>query len=120
MADIFNDLLARLRADNDLDLVAVSTDGLVVAADPADGERVETVCASAGDLLVIMTAFGVDVDAGEPRILTTEYEGGTVMVIALEHGETLTMVAGHAVNLGRLRTAARRFKEQYRDALAPV
>ncbi|CAA9542425.1 MAG: hypothetical protein AVDCRST_MAG73-2072 [uncultured Thermomicrobiales bacterium] len=42
------------------------------------------------------------------------------MVAALEHGATLAMASGHAVNLGRLRTAARRFQEQYRGALVPA
>jgi len=120
MSDVLTDLLTRLRADNDLDLAVVGTDGLVVAADHVEGADAEAIATSTGDLYLMMTAFGAEVGAGDPTILTTEYDGGTVMVAALEHGATLTMVSGHAVNLGRLRTAARRFQEQYRGALVPA
>ena len=67
MADALNDLLARLRADNDLDLAAVSADGLMVGADHAEGLDAEAVCATAGDGFLMMTALGVELGRGEPR-----------------------------------------------------
>ena len=120
MADALNELLARLRADNDLDLAAVGADGLVVGADQADGLDAETICATAGDAYLMMTALGAELGRGEPTMLTIEYEGGTAVVSPLEHGAALILLTGRAVNLGRLRIAARRFREQYAGAMAAV
>ena len=118
MADALNDMLARLRADNDLDLAAVSADGLMVGADQAEGLDAESVCATAGDAFLMMTALGSELARGEPKMLTIEYEGGTVVVGPLDHGAALVMLTGAAVNLGRLRIASRRFREQYAGAVA--
>jgi predicted regulator of Ras-like GTPase activity (Roadblock/LC7/MglB family) len=120
MADALNEMLARLRADNDLDLAAVSADGLLVGADHTDGLDAEAVCATAGDGFLMMTALGSELDRGEPKMLTVEYEGGTVIVGPLDHGAALVMLTGTGVNLGRLRIASRRFREQYAGAVAAV
>jgi predicted regulator of Ras-like GTPase activity (Roadblock/LC7/MglB family) len=118
MVDVLIELLARLRADNDLDLAAISADGLMVASDFASGFDAESVCATAGDGFLMMTALGAELDRGEPLMLTIEYRGGTVLVCPLEHGAVLVMLTGTAVNLGRLRLAARRFQTQYLEAAA--
>ena len=118
MADALTEMLARLRADNDLDLAAVSADGLVVGSDQVARLYAETICATAGDGVLVMTALGAEFGRGDPVMLTIEYDGGTVIVSPLEHGAALIMLTGHAVNLGRLRIAARRFQGQYAGAVA--
>ncbi len=120
MTDALNEMLARLRADNDLDLAAVSADGLMVGADSAEGIDAEGVCATAGDAYLMMTALGAELGRGDPTMLTIEYQGGTVVVGPLEHGAALIMLTGQGVNLGRLRLATRRFQEQYAGAMAAV
>ena len=70
MADALNEMLARLRADNDLDLAAVSADGLVVGADHVDGLDAETIYATAGDAYLVMTAFVAEHGSGESSMLT--------------------------------------------------
>jgi predicted regulator of Ras-like GTPase activity (Roadblock/LC7/MglB family) len=120
MADVLSDLLARLRADSNLELAAVSADGLLVASDQVDGLDAESICATAGDGYLMMTALGSELGRGEPTMLTIEYERGTVIVGPLEHGAALVMLAGGPVNLGRLRLSTRRFQEQYIGAMAGV
>ena len=120
MADALNEMLARLRADNDLDLAAVGADGLMVGVDGAEGVDAEGICATAGDAYLMMTALGAELGRGEPSLLTIEYEAGTVIVGPLEHGAALIMLTGQGVNLGRLRLAVRRFQEQYAGAMAAV
>jgi predicted regulator of Ras-like GTPase activity (Roadblock/LC7/MglB family) len=118
MVDMLTDMVARLRADNDLDLAAVSADGLMVAADAAEGFDAEAVCATAGDGFLMMTALGAELQRGDQAMLTIEYDQGTVLVCPLEHGAVLVMLTGNAVNLGRLRLAARRFQAQYLESAA--
>ncbi len=113
MLDNLTEMLARLRTDNDLDLAAICADGLLVAADGADGLDAEDICATAGDGFLMMTALGHELKRGEAEMLTIEYEQGTVVLCPLEHGATLVMLTGSALNLGRLRIAARRFQTQY-------
>lgn len=108
---MLTDLLARLRTDNSLVLAAVCADGLMVAADAAEGLDPEAICATAGDGYLMMTALGAELSAGEPTMLTIEYERGTVVVCPMGFGAALVMLTGGAVNLGRLRLAARRFQE---------
>jgi predicted regulator of Ras-like GTPase activity (Roadblock/LC7/MglB family) len=120
MADSLDELLARLRADNSLELAAVSADGLLVAADHAEGLDAEGICATAGDGYLMMTALGSELGRGEPTMLTIEYEAGTVVVGPLVHGAALIMLAAGPVNLGRLRISTRRFQEQYLGAMAGV
>ena len=50
MADPINDLLTKVRADNDLDFAAVSADGMLVGVDTAEGIDAESVCLTAGDI----------------------------------------------------------------------
>jgi predicted regulator of Ras-like GTPase activity (Roadblock/LC7/MglB family) len=118
MVDVLTEMLARLRADNDLDMAAISADGLMVASDAASGFDAEGICATAGDGFLMMMALGVELQRGEPVMLTIEYETGTVVVCPLEHGAVLVMLTGNAVNLGRLRLAARRFQAQYLESAA--
>lgn len=118
MVDVLIEMLARLRADNDLDMAAIGADGLMVASDAADGFDAERICATAGDGFLMMTALGAELERGEPTMLTIEYRGGTVCICPLEHGAVLVMLSGSAVNLGRLRLAARRFQTQYLEAAA--
>jgi len=120
MADVLTELLARLRADNNLELAAVSADGLRVGSDEADGVDAEGICATAGDGYLMMTALGAELGRGDPVLLTIEYDGGTVLVGPLDHGAALVMLTGGHVNLGRLRIATRRFQEHYIGALAGV
>jgi len=117
MVDVLTELLARLRADNDLDMAAICADGLMVASDFAAGFDAEDICATAGDGFLMM-ALGVELQRGEPVMLTIEYQTGTVVVCPLEHGAVLVMLTGNAVNLGRLRLAARRFQAQYLETAA--
>ncbi|HEY8447836.1 MAG TPA: roadblock/LC7 domain-containing protein [Thermomicrobiales bacterium] len=116
MVDVLSEMLARLRVDNDLDLAAICADGLLVASDHAEGLDAEGICATAGDGFLMMTALGGELGRGEPRMLTVEYQGGTVVICPLDHGATLVMLTGGALNLGRLRLAARRFLAQYQAA----
>lgn len=118
MRDLLKDMLVRLRADNDLDLAAISADGLMVVSDFADEIDSDGICATAGDGYLMMTALGQDLHRGEQTMLTIEYARGSVLICPLEHGAVLVMLTGHAVNLGRLRLAARRFQAQYLEAAA--
>jgi predicted regulator of Ras-like GTPase activity (Roadblock/LC7/MglB family) len=116
MVDVFNEMLARLRADNDLEFAAISADGMQVAADSAEGVDSESICATAADGYLVMTALGVELARGAQQMLTIEYTGGTVLVCPLEHGAVLVMLTGGNANLGRLRLAARRFQAQYEES----
>ena len=118
MVDVLNEMLARLRTDNDLVLAAISADGMTVAYDAAEGVDAENVCATAGDGFLMMTALGSELMRGDQIMLTAEYEGGTVVIAPLELGAVLVMLTGNPVNLGRLRLAARRFQAQYGEAVA--
>jgi predicted regulator of Ras-like GTPase activity (Roadblock/LC7/MglB family) len=118
MIDVLDEMLARLRSDNDLELAAVSADGMLVSADGADNVDAEGICATAADGYLVMTALGIELSRGEQRMLTIEYSGGTVVVCPLEHGAVLVMLTGSNPNLGRLRLAARRFQAQYLESAA--
>jgi len=120
MSDALNELLARLRADNNLELAAVSSDGLLVASDHTDELDAETICATVGDGFLMTAALGSELDRGEPTLLTIEYHGGTVVTGPLDHGAMLILLASSPANLGRLRIATRRFQEQYAGSLAAV
>src|SRR3954465_15864641 len=120
MVDVLTELLARLRSDNDLDLAAISADGLMVASDYADGFDADGICATAGDGFFMMMALGAELHRGDPVMLTIEYHSGTVLVCPLEHGAVLVMLTGNAVNLGRLRLAARRFPAQNLEPAPPA
>ena len=57
MQDTLKEMLVRLRADNDLDLAAISADGMIVDADFEDGLDVDAICATAGDGYLMMDAL---------------------------------------------------------------
>jgi predicted regulator of Ras-like GTPase activity (Roadblock/LC7/MglB family) len=118
MQDVLSNMLVRLRADNDLDLAAITADGLLVAADFADGLDSDAICATASDGYLMMAALGQDLQRGEQIMLTIDYANGSVLICPFEHGAVLVMLTGAAVNLGRLRLAARRFQAQYLEATA--
>ena len=118
MADPINDLLTKVRADNDLELAAVSADGLLVGIDAADGIDAESVCLTAGDIFLMKSALGAELERGSPTLLTVEYEAGTLIVGSLNQGAELIMLTRNGANLGRLRLAARRFQELYAESQA--
>ena len=116
VVDVLNALLARLRLENDLQFAAVSADGMLVAADSAEGVDAESVCATAGDGYLVMTALGVELNRGDSQLLTVEYSDGTVLIAPLEHGAVLVLLTNGSANLGRLRLASRRFQAQYLES----
>jgi predicted regulator of Ras-like GTPase activity (Roadblock/LC7/MglB family) len=116
--DLLTDMLARLRADNDLEFAAIAADGMMVVADSVEGVDADGVCATAADGYLVMTALGIELQRGEQQMLTIEYSGGTVLVCPLEHGAVLVMLTGGNANLGRLRLAARRFQSAYLESTA--
>jgi predicted regulator of Ras-like GTPase activity (Roadblock/LC7/MglB family) len=118
MHDTLKDMLARLRADNELDLAAISADGMMVVADYDAALDGDAICATAGDGYLMMSALSEELHRGGQAMLTIEYERGSLLIYALEHGAVLVMLTGSAVNLGRLRLAARRFQAQYVEAAA--
>jgi predicted regulator of Ras-like GTPase activity (Roadblock/LC7/MglB family) len=120
MVDPINDLLAKVRADNDLDLAAVSTDGLLVGVDAAEDLDVEGVCLTAGDIYLMKSALGAELGRGTPTLLTVEYESGMLVVGSLAQGAELILLTRNGANLGRLRLAARRFQEQYAEVQSPA
>jgi predicted regulator of Ras-like GTPase activity (Roadblock/LC7/MglB family) len=120
MVDPINDLLAKVRADNDLDLAAVSTDGLLVGVDCADGLDAESVCLTAGDIFLMKSALGAELGRGTPTLMTVEYEEGTLVVGSLAHGAELILLTRAGGNLGRLRLAVRRFQEHYVEIPVPT
>lgn len=120
MVDPINELLTKARADNDLDLAAVSADGMLVEVDCADGVDAESVCLTAGDIYLMKSALGAELGRGTPTLLTVEFESGTLVVGSLTQGAELIMLTRNGANLGRLRLAARRFQEQYAEAQEPT
>lgn len=118
MVDALQDLLARTRTENDLDLAAVCADGLLVGSDAADHLDPQSISMAAGDLFLLKSALGAELHRGMPTMATVEYQGATVVVSALDHGAELILVTRTDANLGRLRIAARRFHEQYVEAAA--
>jgi predicted regulator of Ras-like GTPase activity (Roadblock/LC7/MglB family) len=116
MADPIDDLLATVRVDNDLDLAAVSADGLLVGVNCAEGIDAESVCLTAGDIYLMKSALGVELGRGTPSLVTVEYEGGTLVVGSLAQGAELIMLTRNGTNLGRLRLAARKFQEHYAES----
>ena len=118
MVDILNEMLARLRSENDLQFAAISADGMLVAGDSEDGIDAEGICATAGDGYLVMTALGVELGRGESQMMTVEYSNGTVMIAPLDYGAVLVMLTNGTANLGRLRLASRRFQAQYLESAA--
>jgi predicted regulator of Ras-like GTPase activity (Roadblock/LC7/MglB family) len=118
MADPIDNLLATVRADNDLDLAAVSADGLLVGVDCAEGIDAEGVCLTAGDIYLMKSALGLELGRGTPSLVTVEYENGTLVVGSLTQGAELIMLTRNGANLGRLRLAARKFQERYAEEQA--
>jgi len=116
--DLLNEMLARLRTENDLQFAAISADGMLVAGDSEDGIDAEGICATAGDGYLVMTALGLELGRGESQMLTVEYADGTVLIAPLEHGAVLVMMTDGTANLGRLRLASRRFQAQYLESSA--
>lgn len=107
-------LLTRLRSDHDLDLAAVTSDGVVAAVDSTPGLDTEAVCNTVGDLVLLNAALGAEMDRGSTRMSLIEYERGAVVITPLKTGEDLVLLSTDTTNLGRVRIAARRFQEAYK------
>ena len=118
MLDMLTDLLARLRSDNGLEFAAISADGMLVASDSAEEVDAESICATAADGYLVMTALGIELKRGDQQMLTIEFTEGTVIVCPLELGAVLVMMTGGNANLGRLRLAARRFQSHYLESVS--
>ncbi len=113
MALTLEALLSRLRADHDLDLAAVVSDGATVAADAISGIDVDTVCNTVGDLVLLNATLGAEMDSGLVRASLIEYERGAVVITPLRTGEDLVLLSSDTTNLGRIRLAALRFYDAY-------
>ena len=120
MDDDLNQQLARLRAENDLDLAAVAMDGLLVGAAHAEELDAEGICLAVGDIALLKSALGAALGRGTPLLTTCEYEGGALVACALDLGAELVLLTREEANLGRLRVAARRFQEHFSGAPVPA
>lgn len=118
MPDDLTPMLARLRADHDLELAVVTLNGEVIAADSATGIDVDKVCQTVTDVLLLGSALGADVDLGSMRTSLVEYDRGIVVMTPLATGEDLVLLTTDLSNLGQLRIAARRFQNAYATANA--
>lgn len=118
MSDDVTPMLARLRADHDLELAVVTLNGEVIAADTAAGFDVAQVSNTVTDVLLLGSALGAEMDLGTMRTSFVEYERGTVVMTPLDTGEDLVLLTTDATNLGQLRIAARRFQRAYGPANA--
>lgn len=116
MPDDMIPMLARLRADHDLELAVVALNGVVIAAENAVGFDVAQVCNTVTDVLLLGSALGAEMDLGSMRTSFVEYERGTVVMMPLANGEDLVLLTADATNLGKFRTAARRFQSAYATA----
>ncbi|MGI8644116.1 MAG: roadblock/LC7 domain-containing protein [Thermomicrobiales bacterium] len=118
MPDDVTPMLARLRADHDLELAAVAFNGEVVAADAAGGIDVAQICSTVTDVMLLGAALGAEMDLGSMRMTSIEYERGTVVMTPLATGEDLVLLTTDPSNLGQIRIAARRFQSAYTRASA--
>ena len=107
-----------MRTDNDLELAAVSADGMLVGIACDEGIDAESVCLTTGDIFLMKSALGAELGRGTPTLLTVEYESGTLVVGSLAHGAELILLTRNGANLGRLRLAARKFQADYAGAQA--
>lgn len=102
-----------IRAAHELELAMVCLDGVVLGVDARAEIDADRVGQTASDLVLLMRVIGAEMDRGSLRMSILEYEGGTLVVTHLPTGEDLLLLSAETVNVGRVRMAARRFRESY-------
>lgn len=114
-------LLGRLQVAGGVDLVAVvSSDGFLIEAAHDDGMDAEEFAAIATNGLMVAKAIGLEVGRGTVDSAIFEYDGGTVVLNALDDDLVLILLSGPGVNLGRLRLLARRYRDELVAAAGTV
>jgi predicted regulator of Ras-like GTPase activity (Roadblock/LC7/MglB family) len=114
-------LLGRLQVAGGVDLVAVvSSDGFLIEAAHNDGLDAEEFAAVATNGLMVAKAIGMESGRGTIDSAIFEYDGGTVVINALDDELVLILMASPGVNLGRLRLLARRYREELVAAAATI
>ena len=114
-------LLGRLQIAGGVDLVAVvSSDGFLIEAAHNDGLDAEEFAAVATNGLMVAKAIGMESGRGTIDSAIFEYDGGTVVINALDDELVLILMASPGVNLGRLRLLARRYREELVAAAATI
>lgn len=114
-------LLGRLQVAGGVDLVAVvSSDGFLIEAAHADGMDAEEFAAVATNGLMVAKAIGLEIARGSVDSAIFEYDGGTVVINALDDDLVLILLASPGVNLGRLRLLAKRYREELLAAAGAV
>jgi predicted regulator of Ras-like GTPase activity (Roadblock/LC7/MglB family) len=114
-------LLGRLQVAGGVDLVAVvSSDGFLIEAAHNEGLDAEEFAAVATNGLMVAKAIGMESGRGTIDSAIFEYDGGTVVINALDDELVLILMASPGVNLGRLRLLARRYREELVAAAATI
>ena len=114
-------LLGRLQVAGGVDLVAVvSSDGFLIEAAHNEGLDAEEFAAVATNGLMVAKAIGMESARGAIDSAIFEYDGGTVVINALDDELVLILLASPGVNLGRLRLLARRYREELIAAAATI
>jgi predicted regulator of Ras-like GTPase activity (Roadblock/LC7/MglB family) len=114
-------LLGRLQVAGGVDLVAVvSSDGFLIEAAHNEGLDAEEFAAVATNGLMVAKAIGMESARGAIDSAIFEYDGGTVVINALDDELVLILMASPGVNLGRLRLLARRYREELVAAAATI
>lgn len=114
-------LLGRLQVAGGVDLVAVvSSDGFLIEAAHEDGMDAEEFAAVATNGLMVAKAIGLEIARGNVDSAIFEYDGGTVVINALDEDLVLILLANPGVNLGRLRLLARRYRDELLEAAGAV
>jgi hypothetical protein len=114
-------LLGRLQVAGGVDLVAVvSSDGFLIEAAHNEGLDAEEFAAVATNGLMVAKAIGLESARGTIDSAIFEYDGGTVVINALDDDLVLILLASPGVNLGRLRLLARRYREELIAAAATI
>jgi len=106
-------LLGRLQVAGGVDLVAVvSNDGFLIEAAHGEEMDAEEFAAVATNGLMVAKAIGLEIGRGTIDSAIFEYDGGTVVINALDDDLVLILLANPGTNLGRLRLLARRYREE--------
>lgn len=113
MSETLSARLAGFRRAHDLELTMVCSDGVVLGFDAKVEIDVARMGQTASDLVLLMRAIGADMEKGGLQMSILEYEGGTLVVTHLPTGEDLLLLSADTVNVGRVRIAARGFREAY-------
>ncbi len=119
MAETLGARLAGIRKAHDLDLAMVCSDGVVLGVDARAEIGAIRVGQTASDLVLLMRAIGAEMNQGSLRMGILEFEGGTLVVTHLPSGEDLLLLSADTLNVGRVRMAARQFRESYERSGVP-